>query len=320
MSVGKNRRLDSMDARQTGPMDDALSQYLAQVARTPLLKTAEEVALAKAIVAGERAKRRSYRARTTGEASARAEAAVAEGERARRKMIEANSRLVISIAKRYRNRGVAFGDLIQEGNLGLMRAVEKFDYRRGFKFSTYATWWIRQSITRALADQGRMIRLPVHASDKVNKLAEVGRQLEQRLGRQPSSQEIAAEMGMPLQRVDRLLKSAQQPISLETPVGESGDITLGDFIPDDSHYSPGEFADRSLMRDEVQRAIGTLNPREREVLTLRFGIADGRSRTLDEIGETLGFTRERIRQIEAKALHKLRHPSLAPGLHGYLEG
>ncbi len=300
-------------------LDDTITQYLERIAQTPLLKPEEEVELAKAIVAGRRARAKLFRARARSADRAKLEETVRAGEAARKKLIEANFRLVVSIAKKYREHGVPFADLIQEGNMGLMRAVEKFDYKRGFKFSTYATWWIRQSVTRAIADQGRMIRLPVHASDKVNRLGSVSRQLEQELGRQATADEIAEELGMPTVKVERLMERSQQPLSLEMPVGAEGDAMLKDLLPDDPSLSPTETVNHHLMAEELRGAMECLSAREAEVLSLRFGLKDGQSHTLDEIGDELGYTRERIRQIETQALHKLRHPELIGKLRTYLE-
>lgn len=305
--------------------DDTLNQYLTDISRTPLLAAEQEAELAKAIVAGARARSRLHdlaaNATHSGASSERERLTrvMEEGEKARHKLIESNSRLVISIAKKYRNRGVPFSDLIQEGNLGLMRAAEKFDYKRGFKFSTYATWWIRQSISRALADQGRMIRLPVHASDKVNRMGSIAQRLEQELGRPATLIELAKELETTPEKVARLMERARAPLSLDTPIGEAGEGTLGDLIPDDPTFSPTERVGRTLLSEEVQGVLSSLTPREQEVLSLRFGLNDGHARTLDEIGAELGKTRERIRQIEVQALRKLREPILARNLHGYLE-
>lgn len=309
----------SADRNPLYEIDDTVNQYFAEIARTPLLSAAEETEAGKAMVAGRRARARLRSPELGSLQRRRLNRIVREGEQARHKLIEANSRLVISIAKKYRNRGVPFGDLIQEGNLGLMHAVEKFDYKRGFKFSTYATWWIRQSVTRAIADQGRMIRLPVHASDKVNKLGLVSRDLEQELGRPATAAEIADRMGTTPYKVERLQERSRQPLSLDLPVGEEGDMTLSDFIPDDPTMSPPETVTRHLLGEQVRKALTTLTPREVEILSLRYGLNDGQARTLDKIGDELGLTRERIRQIEIQALRKLRHPQLTRELHGYLE-
>ena len=243
---------------------------------------------------------------------------VREGERARARLTHANTRLVVHIAKKYVNNGVPFMDLIQEGNLGLIRAVEKFDYRRGFKFSTYATWWIRQAITRALADQARTIRVPVHMSEQISKITAVTRRLEQDLGRKPTPEEIAAEMDMSPKRVERILEIAQRPLSLEMKVGEDADSELGDFLPDEGSPEPTEQAGRELLREEIESVLGSLSRREAQVLELRYGLVDGTAHTLEEVGEKFGVTRERIRQIETKAIRRLRHPTRSKKLRDYL--
>ena len=263
--------------------DDPVRMYLKEIGKVPLLTPEEEQDLAKRMAEGD--------------------------EEAKRRMAEANLRLVVSIAKRYVGRGMLFLDLIQEGNLGLIKAVEKFDYTKGYKFSTYATWWIRQAITRAIADQARTIRIPVHMVETINKVIRVSRQLLQELGHDPSAEEIAAEMNMPVDKVRDILKIAQEPVSLETPIGEEEDSHLGDFIPDEDASEPSEAASFSLLKEQLMEVLDTLTPREKKVLELRFGIVDGRTRTLEEVGKEFNVTRERIRQIEAKALRKLRHPS-----------
>nr|PZN44078.1 MAG: RNA polymerase sigma factor RpoD [Bacillota bacterium] len=274
-------------------IDDPVRMYLKEIGRVPLLTPEEEIELAKRIEAGD--------------------------EEAKRRLAEANLRLVVSIAKRYVGRGMLFLDLIQEGNLGLIKAVEKFDYRKGYKFSTYATWWIRQAITRAIADQARTIRIPVHMVETINKLIRVQRQLVQELGREPTPEEIAAHMDIPVERVREIMKIAQEPVSLETPIGEEEDSHLGDFIEDQDAPAPAEAASYQLLREQLEEVLETLTPREEKVLRLRFGLDDGRARTLEEVGQVFGVTRERIRQIEAKALRKLRHPSRSKKLKDYLE-
>ena len=272
--------------------DDPVRMYLKEIGKVPLLSPEEEVALAIRMAAGD--------------------------EEAKHRMTEANLRLVVSIAKRYVGRGMLFLDLIQEGNLGLIKAVEKFDHTKGYKFSTYATWWIRQAITRAIADQARTIRIPVHMVETINKTIRVSRQLLQELGHDPSAEEIAEEMGMPVEKVRDILKIAQEPVSLETPIGEEEDSHLGDFIPDEDASEPSEAASFSLLREQLEEVLDTLAPREKKVLELRFGIVDGRTRTLEEVGKEFNVTRERIRQIEAKALRKLRHPSRSKKLKDFL--
>ena len=274
-------------------IDDPVRMYLKEIGKIPLLKPHEEVELAKRMLEGD--------------------------EIAKQRLVEANLRLVVSIAKRYVGRGMLFLDLIQEGNLGLIKAVEKFDYVRGFKFSTYATWWIRQAITRAIADQARTIRIPVHMVETINKLIRVSRQLLQELGRDPKPEEIAKEMEMSEEKVREIMKIAQDPVSLETPIGEEEDSHLGDFIPDEDALAPAEAAAYSLLKDQIEEVLGSLNEREQKVLKLRFGLEDGRARTLEEVGKEFDVTRERIRQIEAKALRKLRHPSRSKKLRDYLD-
>ena len=272
--------------------DDPVRMYLKEIGKVPLLTPEEELELAQKMSEGD--------------------------EQAKKRMTEANLRLVVSIAKRYVGRGMLFLDLIQEGNLGLIKAVEKFDYTKGYKFSTYATWWIRQAITRAIADQARTIRIPVHMVETINKTIRVSRQLLQELGHDPTAEEIAAEMDMPVDKVRDILKIAQEPVSLETPIGEEEDSHLGDFIPDEDASEPSEAASFSLLREQLEEVLETLAPREKKVLELRFGIVDGRTRTLEEVGKEFNVTRERIRQIEAKALRKLRHPSRSKKLRDFL--
>jgi len=274
-------------------IDDPVRMYLKEIGKIPLLTPEEEIELAKRIEQGD--------------------------EEAKKRLAEANLRLVVSIAKRYVGRGMLFLDLIQEGNLGLLKAVEKFDYRKGYKFSTYATWWIRQAITRAIADQARTIRIPVHMVETINKLVRVSRQLLQEKGREPTPEEIAKEMNMPVEKVREILKIAQEPVSLETPIGEEEDSHLGDFIPDDDALAPSEAAAYSMLKEQLLEVLDSLNEREKKVLKLRFGLEDGRARTLEEVGKEFNVTRERIRQIEAKALRKLRHPSRSKKLKDFLE-
>jgi len=274
-------------------IDDPVRMYLREIGRVPLLSAAQEVALAKRMEAGD--------------------------EEARRHLTEANLRLVVSVAKKYIGRGMSLLDLIQEGNIGLIRAVEKFDFRKGFKFSTYATWWIRQAITRAIADQARTIRIPVHMVETINRLIRTSRRLVQELGRDPTSDEIAREMGLPAEKVREIIKISQEPVSLETPIGEEEDSHLGDFIEDQKALAPADAASHQLLKEQVEDVLDSLTQRERRVLQLRFGLDDGRSRTLEEVGREFGVTRERIRQIEAKALRKLRHPSRSKKLKDYLE-
>lgn len=274
-------------------IEDPVRMYLKEIGKVPLLSAEEEIELAKRMAEGD--------------------------EDAKKRLAEANLRLVVSIAKRYVGRGMLFLDLIQEGNLGLIKAVEKFDYEKGFKFSTYATWWIRQAITRAIADQARTIRIPVHMVETINKLIRVSRQLLQELGREPLPEEIAKELDMPVERVREILKISQEPVSLETPIGEEEDSHLGDFIPDEDVPAPAEAAAFSMLKEQLVEVLDTLTEREQKVLKLRFGLEDGRARTLEEVGKRFDVTRERIRQIEAKALRKLRHPSRSKKLKDYLE-
>lgn len=274
-------------------IEDPVRMYLKEIGKVPLLSAEEEIELAKRMAEGD--------------------------EDAKKRLVEANLRLVVSIAKRYVGRGMLFLDLIQEGNLGLIKAVEKFDYQKGFKFSTYATWWIRQAITRAIADQARTIRIPVHMVETINKLIRVSRQLLQELGREPLPEEIAEELDMPVERVREILKISQEPVSLETPIGEEEDSHLGDFIQDDNVPVPAEAAAATLLKEQLGEVLDTLTDREQKVLRLRFGMNDGRARTLEEVGKEFDVTRERIRQIEAKALRKLRHPSRSRKLRDYLD-
>ncbi|MFD1393982.1 RNA polymerase sigma factor RpoD [Lacticaseibacillus jixianensis] len=287
------KALSDMSAPTGVKINDPVRMYLKEIGRVPLLTADQEVDLALKIEQGD--------------------------QEAKQRLAEANLRLVVSIAKRYVGRGMQFLDLIQEGNMGLMKAVEKFDYRKGFKFSTYATWWIRQAITRAIADQARTIRIPVHMVETINKLIRIQRQLLQDLGREPTPEEIGAEMDMPTEKVREILKIAQEPVSLETPIGEEDDSHLGDFIEDDNATSPEDHASYELLKEQLESVLDTLTDREENVLRLRFGLDDGRTRTLEEVGKVFGVTRERIRQIEAKALRKLRHPSRSKQLKDFLE-
>ena len=283
----------NLDIPEGVGIDDPVRMYLKEIGKIPLLTPEEEIELAKRMEKGD--------------------------EEAKRRLTEANLRLVVSIAKRYVGRGMLFLDLIQEGNLGLIKAVEKFDYKKGYKFSTYATWWIRQAITRAIADQARTIRIPVHMVETINKLIRVSRQLVQELGREPTPEEIAKEMGISPEKVREIIKIAQEPVSLETPIGEEEDSHLGDFIEDQDAKAPAEEASHTLLREQLEEVLSTLTDREQKVLRLRFGLDDGRARTLEEVGYAFGVTRERIRQIEAKTLRKLRHPSRSKKLKDYLE-
>ena len=312
-------------------IEDPVRMYLKEIGKVPLLSAEEEIELAKNMEAGAVAKEKIAILKSREENATEEELAEIKeeiknlqkdldaGDEAKKRLAEANLRLVVSIAKRYVGRGMLFLDLIQEGNLGLIKAVEKFDYRKGYKFSTYATWWIRQAITRAIADQARTIRIPVHMVETINKLIRVSRQLLQELGREPSPEEIAAEMNMPVERVREILKISQEPVSLETPIGEEKDSHLGDFLQDDNVPVPADAAAFTLLKEQLEEVLGTLTEREQKVLTLRFGLEDGRARTLEEVGKEFNVTRERIRQIEAKALRKLRHPSRSRKLKDYLE-
>ncbi|MGM9661503.1 MAG: RNA polymerase sigma factor RpoD [Oscillospiraceae bacterium] len=299
-------------------IDDPVRMYLKEIGKVPLLSADEEIRLAQDMSAGNEAAKELEREDLDEARRAELTATVKKGEKAKQSLAEANLRLVVSIAKRYVGRGMLFLDLIQEGNLGLIKAVEKFDYTKGYKFSTYATWWIRQAITRAIADQARTIRIPVHMVETINKVIRVSRQLLQELGHDPSPEEIAEEIGMPADKVREILKVAQEPVSLETPIGEEEDSHLGDFIPDEGASEPSEAASFTLLKEQLVEVLSTLTPREEKVLKLRFGIEDGRTRTLEEVGKEFKVTRERIRQIEAKALRKLRHPSRSKKLKDFL--
>ena len=293
ISPEKDGDLESVLYAEGINIDDPVKVYLKEIGRVPLLSADEEVELAVRMSQGD--------------------------EAARKRLSEANLRLVVSIAKRYVGRGMQFLDLIQEGNLGLIKAVEKFDHTKGFKFSTYATWWIRQAITRAIADQARTIRIPVHMVETINKVKKVNSQLLHQNGHEPTSEQIAAELDMPVEKVREIMRVAQEPVSLETPIGEEEDSHLGDFIPDNDAPAPTDVASHTLLKEQLEEVLGTLTPREEKVLKLRFGLEDGRSRTLEEVGKEFNVTRERIRQIEAKALRKLRHPSRSKRLKDFLE-
>ncbi len=284
---------ESEDGADTLNVDDPVKVYLKEIGRVPLLSAEEELALSEQMAAGDSA--------------------------ASKRLSEANLRLVVSIAKRYVGRGMQFLDLIQEGNLGLIKAVEKFDYTKGFKFSTYPTWWIRQSITRAIADQARTIRIPVHMVETINKVKKVSSQLLHKNGHEPTAEEIAQEIDMPIEKVSEIMRVSQEPVSLETPIGEEEDSHLGDFIPDDDAPAPAEAASYTLLKEQISKVLSTLTPREEKVLRLRFGLEDGRQRTLEEVGKEFNVTRERIRQIEAKALRKLRHPGRSKKLRDFLD-
>jgi RNA polymerase primary sigma factor len=298
--------------------DDLLSLYLKEVGRIPLLTPEEEVELARRIERGRAAERRLAQGGLSPEERRRLEEIVADGRAAQEHLILANTRLVISVAKKYAGRGLPLSDLIQEGNIGLIRAVKKFDWRRGHKFSTYATWWIRQAVTRAIADQSRTIRVPVHMGDQINKLMRLQQQLAQELGREPTPEELAEAMGIPRARAEQLLQMARQPLSLETPTDDEEDSVLGDFIEDRGTASPAEAVSQQMLREILHEALATLSPREARILQLRYGLADGRSYTLEEVGRKLGVTRERVRQIEAQALARLRHPTYARKLREFL--
>ncbi len=308
------------ELRARAPTNDPVRMYLKEIGRVPLLTAEGEVDLAKRIEAGLFASEKLATGSWGGDALRRElEAIERDGQLAKKKLVEANLRLVVSIAKRYSGRGMLFLDLIQEGNLGLIRAVEKFDYTRGFKFSTYATWWIRQAITRSIADQGRTIRIPVHMVEAINKLVRVRRQLLQELGRDATSEEIGEQMELPAEKVEELLKISQEPVSLSTPVGEEEDSSLGDFIEDSDAVVPLDAAAFILLQEQLDAVLHSLTDREKKVIQLRFGLTDGHPRTLEDVGQEFGVTRERVRQIESKTLSKLRHPSRSQQLRGYLD-
>jgi len=303
--------INALAAELEGAIDDPVRMYLREIGRVPLLSAAEEVALAKRMERGKLERQKPLKEQNPR--------IMWDAEEGQRKLTEANLRLVVSVAKKYIGRGMSLLDLIQEGNIGLIRAVEKFDYTKGFKFSTYATWWIRQAITRAIADQARTIRIPVHMVETINRLIRISRRLLQELGREPSAEEIAEEMQISAEKVREIIKISQEPVSLETPIGEEDDSHLGDFIEDATALAPAEAASHQLLKEQVKDALNGLTQREQDVLRLRFGLDDGRSRTLEEVGKEFRVTRERIRQIEAKALRKLRHPSRSRRLKDYLD-
>ncbi len=314
---GDTAEEDAFDLSQI-EIDDSISLYLKEIGRVPLLTAEEEVSLAKRMEKGRESRKQLTLGIDDWEARERLLWLVRDGQAAQEHLIKANSRLVVSVAKKYVGRGVPFLDLIQEGNIGLIRAVKKFDYRRGYKFSTYATWWIRQAVTRAIADQGRTIRVPVHMYEQINRLTRTSRQLVQELGRDPTTEEIADELGVTPRKVEHIMRVSQRPLSLEMPVGEEEDSYLGDFIEDEDADAPGEAAGQQLLREVIDEIFQSLTPREVRILQLRFGLVDGYCYTLEEVGKKFGVTRERIRQIEAQALSRLRHPSRSRKLRDYL--
>lgn len=313
--------LEDLSVPEGVNIDDHVKMYLKEIGKVNLLTPEEELSLAKRMADGEKAKEQleEIGEEIDEDTKKQIDLLIADGEKAKKSLAEANLRLVVSIAKRYVGRGMLFLDLIQEGNLGLIKAVDKFDYTKGYKFSTYATWWIRQAITRAIADQARTIRIPVHMVETINKLVRVSRQLVQELGREPTPEELAKELNMPVDKVREISKISQEPVSLETPIGEEEDSHLGDFIPDEDAPAPSEAASFVLLKEQLGAVLETLSEREAKVLRLRFGLDDGRARTLEEVGKEFDVTRERIRQIEAKALRKLRHPSRSKKLKDFLD-
>ncbi|MEA4910096.1 MAG: RNA polymerase sigma factor [Anaerolineaceae bacterium] len=314
----ENEREVSLDDLANIDTDDTIGLYLKEVSRVPLLTAEEEVELAQRIERGRMAREELARGNVSARRRTELRRLIEDGWTAREKLITANSRLVISVAKKYMGRGVPFLDLIQEGNIGLIRATKKFDYRRGHKFSTYATWWIRQAVTRAIADQGRTIRVPVHMGDQINKLLRVQHQLTQRLGREPSVEELAETLDVPPKKVENMIQVARRPLSLETPTDDEEDSVLGDFIEDDEAPPPDDTATFNLLREHLEEVLNTLPPREVRILQLRYGLLDGQAYTLEEVGRKMGVTRERVRQIEAQALSRLRHPSIRRKLRDYL--
>jgi RNA polymerase primary sigma factor len=312
--------VDTIEQSSQDSSLDSIQNYLQEIGRVALLNAAEEIALAERIErANAAAERLASEEQLRSDQLVGLRADLASGQDARRHLIQANLRLVVSIAKKYIGRGLSLLDLIQEGNIGLMRAVEKFDYHKGNRFSTYATWWIRQAVSRAIAEQGRTIRLPVHMSESVGQVKRTAERLAQVLERQPSADEIATALGQPVDRIERVLKAARRPVSLESPVGEDGEHTLGDFLPDDELPTPADFASQQLLRADLALALDHLSERERRIIDLRYGLGDGQRRTLEEVGRTLGMTRERARQIEAEALRRLRAPEVGQHLRDYLE-
>jgi RNA polymerase primary sigma factor len=319
--VTEDLRLEpEIEAACEPPVLDAVQHYLQEIGRVSLLTASEEIELAERMERGDAALSRLEDAEEMNTRLRHAlETDVYRGEEARRHLIQANLRLVVSIAKKYVGRGLSLLDLIQEGNIGLMRAVEKFDYHKGNRFSTYATWWIRQAVTRAIAEQGRTIRLPVHMSESVGQVKRAAEKLSQSLERQPTAEEIAIALGQPIDRIQRILEAARRPVSLETPVGDEGEHTLGDFLPDEELPNPTEFAAQQMLRHDLATALDSLSERERRIIDLRYGLIDGQRRTLEEVGKVLGMTRERARQIEAEALRRLRQPDVGQHLRDYLE-
>jgi RNA polymerase primary sigma factor len=316
--AGNRTRASTADTPNPPDVSDPVGLYLQEIGRVPLLSAEDEVRLAKRMERGQKAQKSLADRDPDSEKRERLQAQVRDGEEARDHLIRANSRLVVSIAKKYIGRGVPFLDLIQEGNIGLIRAVKKFDYRRGYKFSTYATWWIRQAVARAVADQSRTIRVPIHMHDQIAKMARISQELSQQLGREPTPEELAEKLNVPPAKMKRIKKAAMRILSLETPVGEDGSSELGEFIRDDASLSPAVVAARSLLREQLEELMYALSSREVRILQMRFGLVDGKTHTLEEVGRKFGLTRERIRQIEAQALMRLRHPQRSEKLRDYL--